>query len=100
MKYGWNQALDIVLRDLPGPTPHTYRNTPEEISVSAWKLLIDDPMLRLIQKFTEAEARWVLADEIWYLLIEELEAFISRYNFFIHNYLEPPKYSTLCIEVS
>jgi cytosine/adenosine deaminase-related metal-dependent hydrolase len=45
-----------VLREQPGPTPHGTRSVSEEKVSSAWRLFVDDSILRHIKHCTEAEA--------------------------------------------
>jgi hypothetical protein len=59
-----------VLRKQPGPTPHGTRN------VSAWRLFIDDLILRHIKRCIGAEAARA-GEQNWSLTIEELDAFIA-----------------------
>jgi hypothetical protein len=64
-----------VLKETPGPTPYAKRNVGNNVS-SAWRLFIDESMLRHIKKCTEAEA--VLNnEENWKISLEELDAFIA-----------------------
>ncbi|GBL81959.1 hypothetical protein AVEN_50544-1 [Araneus ventricosus] len=65
-KYG----AQIVLKEIPGPTSYTKRNAGENVS-SAWRLFMDESMLRHIKKCTGAEA--VLNnEENWAVSLEEL----------------------------
>ena len=68
------RAQQNVFKDKAGPTPYASRAIKESNVYSAFKLLIDEPMLRHSKKGTEAEARRVLSDESWTLTLEELEA--------------------------
>lgn len=70
-------GLQNVLRERPGPSPCSKRNIDAENVASAFRLLIDEPMLQSIRKCTEIEARDKLQDETWFLSLEELEAFIG-----------------------
>jgi hypothetical protein len=45
--------------------------------LSAFRLLVDENMLRHIQRATEAEARERLGDDSWSLSLDELDAFIA-----------------------
>ena len=65
-----------VLREQPGPTPHGTRSVSEEKVSSAWRLFIDDSILRLIKRCTEAEAARA-GEQNWSIAIEELDAFIA-----------------------
>jgi len=65
-----------VLREQPVPTPHATRSVPEDKVSSAWRLFIDDSILRHIKYCTEAEAARA-SEQNWSLAIEELDAFIA-----------------------
>ena len=65
-----------VLREQPGPTSHATRSVSEDKVSSAWRLLIDDSVLRHINCCTEAEAGRA-SKQNWSLAIEELDAFIA-----------------------
>ena len=65
-----------VLREQPGPTPHATRSVSQDKVSSAWRLLIDDSILRHIKRCTEAEAARA-GEQNWSLAIEELDAFIA-----------------------
>lgn len=58
-----------------GPTPYAKRHV-HKSSASAWRLQIDEGILKLIQKCTEIEARSKLNDMSWSVTLEELDAFI------------------------
>ena len=62
-----------VLRKQPGPTPHATRSVSEEKVSSAWRLFIDDSILRQIKRCTEAEAA-TAGEQNLSLAIEELDA--------------------------
>jgi len=65
-----------VLREQPDPTPQATRSVSEDKVSSAWRLFIDDSILRHIKRCKESEA--ARADEQnWSLAIEELDAFIA-----------------------
>ena len=65
-----------ILRETSGPTPYTKRNVVAGSPASAWRLLIDDFILKHIAKCTITEAHRQLQDEKFALTIEEIEAFI------------------------
>ena len=66
-----------ILKELPGPTPYAKRNIEDESATSAFKLLIDEPLLRHIQRSTVAEARLQLDDNTWNMSLAELDAFVA-----------------------
>lgn len=66
-----------ILREIPGPTALARRSVDCESPLSAWRLFIDDFILKKIKECTEKEARRVLENTTWTISIEELEAFIS-----------------------
>ncbi|XP_072381636.1 uncharacterized protein [Diabrotica undecimpunctata] len=66
-----------VLNEATGPTPHAKRSIIRDSAASAWRLLIDECILRNIKSCTVAEGRRKLKDENWQISIEEIEAFIS-----------------------
>ncbi len=68
------RAQQNVFKDKAGPTTYASRAIEESSVSSAFKLLIDEPMLRHMKKCTEAEARRELSDESWTVSLEELEA--------------------------
>jgi hypothetical protein len=65
-----------LLREQPGPTPHTTRNVSEDKVSPAWRLFNDDSILPHIKRCTEAEAARA-SEQNWSLVIEELDAFIA-----------------------
>ena len=65
-----------VLREQPGPTPHATRSVSEEKVSSAWRLFIDDSILRQIKRCTEAEAA-TAGEQNLSLAIEELDAWCA-----------------------
>ena len=66
-----------ILREVPGPSPYSKRYVLRDSPVSAWRLFIDDHILKFIKKCTEAEARQQLETNDWSMTLPELEAFIS-----------------------
>ena len=65
------------MRETSGPTSYTKRNVFATSPASAWRLLIDDFILKHIAKCTITKAHRQLQDEIFALTIEELAAFIA-----------------------
>jgi len=65
-----------VLRKQPGPTSYATRSVSEDKVSSAWRLFMDDSILRHIKRCTEAEAARA-GEQKWSLAIEELDAFIA-----------------------
>jgi len=65
-----------VLREQPGPTPYATRSVSEDKVSSAWRLFIDNSILRHIKRCTEAEAA-IAGEQNWSLAIEVLDAFIA-----------------------
>lgn len=63
------------MRQVPGPTPYAKRNVSDTVT-SAWRLFIDDVMMKHIIKCTEEEAVRQRADG-FSLTLEELDAFIA-----------------------
>ena len=70
------RATHNVVKETPGPTGHAKRNIDDTVT-SAFKLLIDEGLLRHIQQATMTEARTVLGDNTWTMSIAELEAFLA-----------------------
>ena len=66
-----------ILKETSGPTPYTKRNVLAGSPASAWRLLIDDFILKHIAKCTITEAHRQLQDETFALTTEELEACIA-----------------------
>ena len=52
------------------------------VFTTAWRLQIDDTILRYIQKCTKAEAHRQLGDTNWIMSLQEMEKFISILNKF------------------
>jgi hypothetical protein len=63
-----------VLKEQPGPTPHATWSVSEDKVSSAWRLFIDDSVLRHIKFCTEAARA---GEQNSSLAIEELDAFIA-----------------------
>jgi len=68
------RAQQNVFKDKAGPTTYASRVIKESSVSSAFKLLIDEPMLRHMKMCTEAEARRELSGESWTVSLEALEA--------------------------
>ena len=66
-----------IMRDNPGPTLYAKRNVSVDSLVSAFRLFVDNSMLKHIQKCTETEARSRLQDDNWSISLQELDAFIA-----------------------
>lgn len=66
-----------ILRENSGPSPYAKRCVISESPLSARRWFIDGPILKHIQKCTEAEAHRVLGAEEWSLPLEELDAFLA-----------------------
>ena len=66
-----------VLRENPGASPYAKRFIISGVVSSAWRLIIDDRMLKHIQKCTVAEAHRVLEHDDWSLSLWELDAFLG-----------------------
>ena len=60
----------------PVDTEYATRSVSEDKVSSAWRLFIDDSILRHIKRYTEAEAA-IAGEQNWSLAIEELDAFIA-----------------------
>ncbi|XP_046401593.1 uncharacterized protein LOC124167654 [Ischnura elegans] len=69
-------ARQNVFVDRAGPTAHAKRFINETCS-SAWRLIIDEKILRIIKNCTETEARMKLGDQNWSVTLEELDAFLG-----------------------
>ena len=65
-----------MLREQPGPTSHATRSVSEDKVSSAWRLFIDDSILRHIKRCTGDEAVRA-GKQNWSLAIEEPDAFIA-----------------------
>lgn len=61
---------------MPGPTSYAKRNNDCSV-ISAFRLLINELMLRHIKLCTETKARQQLQNNSWSHPLEELEAFIA-----------------------
>ena len=66
-----------ILKEIPGPTAYVKQAVDHGSVRSAFRLLIDDPLLRHIRDCTVAEAHQQLQNNLWSLSVEELEAFIA-----------------------
>ena len=63
----------------PVDTEYATRSVSEDKVSSAWRLFIDDSILRHIKRCTEGEAARA-GEQNWSLAIEELDAFIALYT--------------------
>lgn len=66
-----------VVKEAAGPTSHAKRNIIDGCASSAYRLFIDEPILRHIKYCTVTEAHKQLGTNDWSLTLEELDAFIS-----------------------
>ncbi|XP_054729834.1 uncharacterized protein LOC129238721 [Anastrepha obliqua] len=66
-----------ILREISGPTPYAKRYIENDKPISAWRLLIDEYILRRIKECTEKEAHDKSQNETWNLSLDELDAFIA-----------------------
>lgn len=71
------RARQNVFKNKPGPTAYACQRVKEGSAVSAFSLIIDEPMLRHVQRCTQEEARRQLQDNSWSISLEEIEAFIA-----------------------
>ncbi|XP_049772009.1 uncharacterized protein LOC126153182 [Schistocerca cancellata] len=81
-----------ILKETWGPTPHTKWHVSDDNDSSAWRLLVDQSMLKRIKKCTEAEAQQLLGNDSCSLHLEELDAFVALS--YVHGAL-----GARCIEV-
>ena len=65
------------MREVSGPTAFATQRIRKDTVLSAFRLLVDENMMRHIQRCTEAEARERLVDESWSVSLDELDAFIG-----------------------
>lgn len=70
-------ACHNILKEKSGPTPYAKRYVSGDSVASAWRLFIDETILKHIKHCTETEARRVLRNELWSVSLEKLEAFIA-----------------------
>lgn len=66
-----------ILKEASGPTPYAKRNVFAGSPASAWRLLIDNFILKHITKCTVTEAHRQPQNQTFALTVEELEAFIA-----------------------
>ena len=64
-----------VFTERPGLTSHTYRYIVKDSPISAFRLFVDKPMLRSIQKHTTSHVR--LEEENLTIHLDELESFVG-----------------------
>jgi hypothetical protein len=60
-----------ITRETPGPTSYAKRDIIEGKVTSAFSLMIDESMIRHIQKCTEAEARMEMKNDLLTNYLEE-----------------------------
>lgn len=70
------RARHNIITEQAGPTSYARRNFTGHLSDS-WRLLIDESILRHIQKCTLEEANRQLGHNNWILTLEQLESFIA-----------------------
>ncbi len=68
-------ARQNVIHEIAGPTSYA-KPMINESFVSAWRLIINEPMLELIKKFSDAEANRQIQHNRWSVSLQELDAFI------------------------
>ncbi|XP_068233574.1 uncharacterized protein [Palaemon carinicauda] len=66
-----------IIRETPGPTSVAKRQVFPGQVLSSFRLLIDDFIIKHIQKCTETEARMKLNDETWNISFQEIYATIG-----------------------
>ena len=66
-----------MLREVSGPTPYAKRDAFAVSPASAWRLLVDNFILKHITKCTVAEAHQQLHNQTFALTVEESESFIA-----------------------
>jgi hypothetical protein len=66
-----------VVKEKAGLTSYASHRIKEGSALSAFRLIIDEPMIRHIRTCTEAEARRQLNDDAWSVTADELDAFIA-----------------------
>ncbi len=69
-------AQQNVIHEIAGPTSYAKRMINESF-VSAWRLIINEPMLKLIKKCSDTETNGQLQHNRWSVTFEELDAFIE-----------------------
>jgi hypothetical protein len=69
-------TMQNILRETPGPTGHAKRNIDDTVT-SAFRLLIDKPLLRHIQRATVEQAHCVQGSTAWEMSLDELDAFLA-----------------------
>ncbi|KAK9701731.1 Transposase IS4 [Popillia japonica] len=71
------RAQQNILRELPGPSGLARQGIDEDKLSSAWLLIIDDRILKHIEKCTEQEPRRCQEVDDWSVSLQELKAFIA-----------------------
>ncbi len=69
-------ARQNVIYEIAGPTSFA-KCMINESFVSAWRLIMKEPMLKLIKKCSDAEANRQLQHNRWSVSLEELDGFIA-----------------------
>ena len=70
-------GIQNILREQQGPTSLPKREIEKGNALSAFRLLIDDSIIKHIQKCTESEARLKSKDDSWSISFEEIYATIA-----------------------
>jgi Transposase IS4 len=65
------------MREVSGPQAFATQRIRKDTVLSAFRLLVDENMMRHIQRCTETEARERSGDESWSVSLDELDAFIG-----------------------
>lgn len=71
------RPLQNILRENGGPTSYAKRHICSDKPLSAWRLIINEKILRIIKECTDAEAKRILQNDSWNISLQELEAFIA-----------------------
>lgn len=71
------RGLQNILRENAGPTFYAKSRVYPKQTLSAWRLMINDKILRIIKDCTSIEAQQQLQNDSWNISLNELEAFIS-----------------------
>ena len=66
-----------IMRIWPGPTAYAASRIISDSSLSLFRILFDEPILRNIQKCIIAEAQQVTGDPTWRVSLDELEKFLG-----------------------
>ena len=71
------RSCHSVIREAPGPFTQAHPSIIKESVCNSWDLLIDEDVLRHIQRCTEEEAQRVLQTDDWRVSLHELDAFLA-----------------------